>query len=69
MTGIDLQKVLDFIIIVIIIIIIIIIILLISGNKCSVLVDWNWSWELKPGLKVWKTSLKWSLVKYNLVKT
>ena len=66
MTGIDLQKVLDFIIIVIIIIIII---LLISGNKCSVLVDWNWSWELKPGLKVWKTSLKWSLVKYNLVKT
>ena len=41
MTGIDLQKVLDFIIIVIIIIIIIIIILLISGNKCSVLVDWN----------------------------
>ena len=66
MTGIDLQKVLDFIIIVIIIIIII---LLISGNKSSVLVDWNWSWELKPGLKVWKTSLKWSLVKYNLVKT
>ena len=42
MTGIDLQTVLDFIIIVrIIIIIIIIIILLISGNKCSVLVDWN----------------------------
>ena len=66
MTGIDLQKVLDFIIIVIIIIIII---LLISGNKSSVLVDWNWSWELKPGLKVCKTSLKWSLVKYNLVKT
>ena len=54
MTGIDLQKVLDFIIIVIIIIIIII--LLISGNKSSVLVDWNWSWELKPGLKVCKTS-------------